>query len=78
MERQFGHFTYAPPIRSFFSMVKLKGKKVAIFCCHEGTKGKTLENIKKELSGNAFLGETDFLNVKKEREKYPKSQRVGC
>ena len=61
-------FTFAPPLRSFFKRVKLRDKKVGIFCCHEGNPGKTLENSAKELSGNTIIGQTDFLNVKKDRE----------
>ncbi|MFA4833796.1 MAG: NAD(P)H-dependent oxidoreductase [Patescibacteria group bacterium] len=62
-------FTYAPPLRSFFKRVKLRDKKIGIFCCHEGNPGKTLENLIKELAGNTIVGQTDFLNVKKDQEK---------
>jgi len=40
-------FTYTPAIRSFLSQANLQQKKIGLFCCHEGTKGKTLENLKK-------------------------------
>lgn len=62
-------FNYTPPIRSFLSQVKLKNKKIGLFCCHEGAKGKTLNNLKIELSNNIIMGEIDFLNVKKNKEK---------
>ena len=58
-------FTFAPPLRTFFSNVKMKGKKIALFCTHEGTKGKTLENMRKELLGNEIIGEIDFRRPKK-------------
>lgn len=53
-------FDYAPSLRSFFQNVILKDKKIALFCCHGGMKGKTLENMKNALSGNKILGEIDF------------------
>ena len=51
------------------SQVKLKNKKIGLFCCHEGAKGKTLSNLKIELSNNIIMGEVDFINVKKNKEK---------
>lgn len=53
-------WNYAPALRSFFPEVKLEGKKIGLFCCHQGSPGKTLENMKKELGGNTILGEKDF------------------
>jgi flavodoxin len=53
-------FTFAPPLRSFFSTQKLKGKKVALFCCHGGNMGKTLEQMKEQVMGNTVVGEIDF------------------
>jgi len=53
--------TFSPPLRSFFSKVKLKNKKIALFCCHEGHKGKTLEKMESELKGNKIVGKTDFI-----------------
>jgi flavodoxin len=61
-------FDYAPAIRSFLSQVTLKNKKIGLFCCHEGVKGKTLDNLKKALSNNTIIGEIDFLNVKQNKE----------
>jgi len=61
-------FDYAPAIRSFLSQVTLKNKKIGIFCCHEGAKGKTLDNLKERLSNNTLIGEIDFLNVEKNKE----------
>lgn len=62
-------FNYAPAIRSFLSQAKLKNKKIGLFCCHEGRKGKTLNNLNEELSNNTIIGKIDFLNVKKNKEK---------
>jgi flavodoxin len=61
-------FTYAPAIRSFLWKVNLKNKKIGLFCCHDGAKGKTLDNLKEVLSNNTIIGEIDFLNIKKNKE----------
>jgi flavodoxin len=52
--------TYAPPLRTFFSDVSLRNKKVALFCCHEGGMGKTFEKMEHELSDNTIIGHMDF------------------
>lgn len=51
---------HAPAIETFFSEVNLAGKKIALFCCHEGSKGKTLEKMENKLSGNEIVGKIDF------------------
>lgn len=56
-------WTFAPPIRSFLSRVQLKGKNIAIFCTSDGSRGKTLENMKTVLQGNRFVGEEEFIGV---------------
>jgi flavodoxin len=62
-------YTYAPVIRSFLAKTELKNKKVAIYCCHEGGPGKTLDNFKEKLSNNnTIIGEMGFLNVSKNKE----------
>jgi len=61
-------FNYAPPLRTFFSQIKLANKRLALFCVHEGNFGKTLENMKQELKGNDILSETDFIDVAKNPE----------
>ena len=53
-------WSYAPAMRSFLEEKKIEGKKIALFCCHGGGKGKTLGKLKKALPGNTFVGETDF------------------
>ena len=62
-------FSYTPPIRTFISQVTISGKKLAFFCCHEGTPGKTLENLEKDMPKNTIIGKKDFANVFKDREK---------
>lgn len=61
-------WNYAPPLRSFFSQIKLQGKRIALFCAHEGQPGKTLNNMKDELKDNKIIGELDFNQVLKNKE----------
>lgn len=62
-------WTYTPAIRSFLENQNLKNKKIALFCTHEGGKGKIFDNIKSKLSGNEFIGEKDFYKVFDNKEK---------
>jgi flavodoxin len=55
----------APALLSFLQQTKLSGKKVALFCCHGGGKGKTFSKLRDALSGNTILGEIDFANASK-------------
>ena len=48
-------YNVTPAIRSFLSQTTLKDKKIALFCCHEGNKGKTFETMKQELINNQIL-----------------------
>ena len=50
----------APALVSFLGGTKITGKKVALFCCHDGGKGKALEKFKALLPGNTIAGEIDF------------------
>ena len=54
-------FNYTPPLRTFFSKVNLKSKKIALFCCHSGGMRKTLDNMEKALIGNRIIGKIDFV-----------------
>ncbi len=54
-------WTYAPPLYTFFESVELNNKKIALFCCNAGGKGKIFEKMSKILSGNEIVGEIDFL-----------------
>ena len=51
---------HAPAVESFFSQVRLTNKKIALFCCHGGGKGKALEKMKEKLPGNEIVGQMDF------------------
>ena len=52
--------TYAPPLKTFFSTLSVSNKKIALFCCHGGGKGKIFEKMRKALEGNQILSEIDF------------------
>ena len=52
--------TYAPPLNTFFSTLSVSNKKIALFCCHGGGKGKIFEKMRKVLKGNQILSEIDF------------------
>ena len=54
-------FTYAPPLRTFFSQVELSGKKIALFCSCGGGAGKTPKRMAGALAGNELLGEICFV-----------------
>lgn len=62
-------FNFTPPIRTFLKENKIQGKKIILFCTHDGNKGKTFENLSAELSGNEILGEVAFFNVLNNQEK---------
>lgn len=65
-------FTFSAPINAFFSQAKLSGKKIALFCTHSGGMKKTLADMKKELEGNEFVGECDFVDVLKYKDENEK------
>jgi flavodoxin len=54
--------TFTPALASFFAETKITNKKVALFCCHRGGKGRVFEKMKNALPGNTFLGEADFIS----------------
>ena len=56
-------FNFSPPIRTFLKENKIKNKKIILFCTSEGSKGKTFENLKKELEGNEIIAQIEFQSV---------------
>ncbi len=54
-------WNYTPPLNTFFSQVKLKNKKIALFCCCKSQPGKTLETMEQRLKGNEIIGEKVFF-----------------
>ena len=66
----------APALVSFLDSVKITGKKVALFCCHGGGKGKVFDKLKALLPGNTIVGEIDFVNPAK-KESTDLKQKLG-
>ncbi|OQY09330.1 MAG: hypothetical protein B6I28_03290 [Fusobacteriia bacterium 4572_132] len=61
-------FSYTPAIKSFIKKEKIQNKRIAIFCCHEGGKGKIFSKLEKDLAGNIIIGKIDFKKVLKNKE----------
>ncbi|PIE36273.1 flavodoxin [candidate division KSB3 bacterium] len=53
-------WTFAPPLNTFFATQVLVNKKIALFCCHGGAKGKIFSKMTRALTHNQILGEADF------------------
>ncbi len=52
---------YAPAINSFLDKIPVKGKKVALYCCHAGGgNGKAFDMFNEQLKGNEILGSMEF------------------
>lgn len=61
--------SFTPPVKSFISQFKIRGKRIALFASHGGGGAKKcFAKLKKELSGNEFIGEIDFVEPKKNAE----------
>lgn len=69
-------WTYAPPLKTFFSNVNLSNKKIGLFSCNGGQNGKTFQNMKAELGQNVFIGEMEFFEplVKNREENIHKAK----
>jgi flavodoxin len=52
----------APPVQTFLSQTSITGKKVALFVCHAGGKGKSLKKFRALLAANDIVAEADFVN----------------
>ncbi|OGT20962.1 MAG: hypothetical protein A3C55_02905 [Gammaproteobacteria bacterium RIFCSPHIGHO2_02_FULL_42_13] len=68
-------WTYAPALRTFFANTNISNKKIALFCCHGGGKGQTLQKMKAVLGDNNFMGEIDFFEPLK-KDTQAKEQRA--
>ena len=53
--------SYTPALKSFLEKVDLSGKKVALFCSHEGASGLTISNLKNKLASSEIIATIDFL-----------------
>lgn len=63
-----GNFT--PAFRTFFNTVNVSGKKIALFCCYAGSKGKVFEGFRRELTSNTLVGEVEFQDPVKNGKNY--------
>lgn len=54
----------APAMISFLDGTNITGKKLALFCCHAGGKGRALTKFKALVPRNTIVGEADFLSPK--------------
>jgi flavodoxin len=52
----------APAMAAFADRTKIAGKKIALFCCHAGGRGRAMEKFKALFPGNDLAGEIDFVN----------------
>ncbi|MDR2134951.1 MAG: flavodoxin [Treponema sp.] len=52
----------SPAIASFLSQTKITGKRIALFVCHAGGRGKAMEKFEAMLPGNVIAGKIDFIN----------------
>jgi len=64
----------ASPVKAFLSQAGIKGKKTAVYVCHAGGKGNSLEELKMSLADNEIIAEIDFLNPINESDE--KKQKV--
>ena len=65
-----------PAILSFLDKTKITGKKIALFCCHGGGKGKLFDKLRALLPGNTIAGEIDFPNAAR-GESAALKQKIG-
>ena len=58
------------PVRAFIDQADLSGKEIALFCCHKGGAGSTLEKMRLRINGAEILGQEEFFSpLEKEKEK---------
>ena len=58
----------APPIYSFLRKYKLRGKKIALFTCSEGERGRTFRKMEGLLPGNDIISKREFINPRKDMD----------
>jgi flavodoxin len=67
----------APALVSWLDGARLKGKKIALFVCHRGGKGRAGEKLRALLEGNTIVGEVDFINPRKLMENGELERRIS-
>jgi flavodoxin len=51
----------SPALFTFLNETRINGKKLALFCCHGGGKGRFFDRLKAALAGNTVVAERAFL-----------------
>jgi len=54
-------FSYTPALAAFFARFPVAGKKIALFCCSGGARGRTFVKMRQRLRDNEILGEKHFV-----------------
>jgi len=62
----------APPLKTFLSQTPVTGKKLALFVCHGGGPGKSLDKFKALVSGNEIVSTADFKEPRRNKEEVQK------
>jgi len=62
----------APPIKTFLSQTAVTGKKLALYVCHGGGAGKSLEKFKALLPGSEIVSTADFRDPRRNKEEAQK------
>jgi hypothetical protein len=58
----------APPIYSYLKKFKLRNKKIALFTCSEGERGKTFQKMESLLPKNEIISKKEFINPRKDMD----------
>ncbi|MGD8401201.1 MAG: flavodoxin [Bacillota bacterium] len=70
-------FTYAPSVHTFLTEYSLRNKRIALFCCDEGCRGKTFANLRAALPENKILGELELVSpLRKDRDQIEKQVKT--
>jgi flavodoxin len=59
----------APAIKTFLSQTKISGKKTALFTCHGGGPGKSMNKFKNMLKDNTIVSDINLVYPLKNKEK---------
>ena len=51
----------AAPMRTYLGSERIRGKSIALFCCHRGGRGGFFANMEKALAGNEIISRIDFV-----------------
>ncbi|MDR0730167.1 MAG: NAD(P)H-dependent oxidoreductase [Treponema sp.] len=53
--------SFSPALATFLDETRINGKKIALFCCHRGGKGRVFDLLKAALTGNTIVSERGFV-----------------